>query len=413
VSALQFHGPSDEELARRTGAGDVDAFEQLYRRYAGPLTAYAGRLLRDRVAAEDAAQVALLNAYQALRRGSSPSYTRAWLFRITRNVALEAIERRDDVTPLDDRVCAADPHEAHEARDDLLAALRTLPDRQRMVFVLRELQGLRIREISDRLALTTEQVEQALFAARNRLAEYLTFGERIDCASVQSLDAARLSRAERRAIKSHLRACPSCRTSSTRLRGGVLLLPLDWARNAALALFGGGGAAKAAAAGAAAAAVGATPIVADELPSSTARAAVPSRVIVEPAPPRAARETRREAPQAQGRHTRQTRDAAIPVVVAATEDQSMPIPAAPAEISAEPADAPPAVEPEPEPEPIREPAAPAAEPEQPDEVPVEERPQPEANVEEPAVEEPTRPEKEAEPEPNLDAEPYETGLSNR
>lgn len=269
MSALPTSGPSDEALARLVAAGDRAAFDELYRRYSLQLARYAGRMLRDQVAGEDVAQTSLLNAYQALRRGSSPQFVRAWLFRIARNAALEFAERRPDVVPLiEDDGGAEDPLDSLSDRNELLAALRALPERQRNVYVLRELQGLRIGEIAERLDLATEQVEQALFAARNRLAERLEFGDRLDCASVRSLAEARLTRAQKRAVKSHLRSCPSCRTSAPSLRVGMLSLPMgfvEWLRNGAAALFGGGGgaavAAKAAAVAVAVAAAGSAPVL--------------------------------------------------------------------------------------------------------------------------------------------------------
>jgi RNA polymerase sigma-70 factor (ECF subfamily) len=290
MSALPTAGPLDEDLAARIAAGDDDAFAELYRRYARPLAGYAGRMLRDSAAGEDVAQVALFNAYQALRRGSSPTFVRAWLYRIARNAAFEAIEKRGDVVPLDDRdQVFEEPLDAHAARADLMAAVRTLPERQRNVYALRELQGLRVAEIAERLDLVTEQVEQALFAARNKLAEHLEFGERLDCASVKSLAEARTTRAQRRAVKSHLRSCTACRSSG--LRFGVLALPLGWLRDGAAGIFGGG-AAKAAAVVAAGAAAGAIPVVVEDHPHITLRpppraaapaASGPSRVLP-PAP---------------------------------------------------------------------------------------------------------------------------------
>jgi RNA polymerase sigma factor (sigma-70 family) len=266
MSALPTAGPLDEDLAAAIAAGDDAAFEELYRRYARPLAGYAGRILRDRVAGEDVAQVALLNAYQALRRGSRPTFVRAWLYRIARNAALETRERRGDVVPLEEGDATAEStFDVHTARADLVTAVRALPDRQRSVYALRELQGLRVAEIAERLALTTEQVEQALFAARNKLAERLEFGERLDCASVQNLAEARLSRAQLRAVKSHLRSCTSCRTSP-RIPVGLATLPLAWLRDGLAAVFAGG-AAKTAAVVAAAAVAGSIPVVAKHAPS--------------------------------------------------------------------------------------------------------------------------------------------------
>src|SRR5439155_25604782 len=103
----------------------------------------------------------------------------------------------------------------------LVAALASLPERQRRVYVLRELHGLRIDETAAELTLTPAQVEQALFAARNRMAEHIVFGDRLDCVTVRRLVAGTLDGHERRAPKTHLRSCPACR-SELGLRGKTL-----------------------------------------------------------------------------------------------------------------------------------------------------------------------------------------------
>jgi RNA polymerase sigma factor (sigma-70 family) len=268
LSALPAQpGPSDESLARELAAGRTAAFDELYRRYSGQLAAYGGRLVNDRSAGEDIAQVTLMNAYQAVRRGSEPVHVRPWLYRIARNVALETIERRREALPLrDDHAWVHDPREHRETRAELVNALRTLPHRQRNAFLLREVQGLRVSEIAGRLGLSSAQVEQALFAARNRLAEHLAFGGRLSCASVRKLDAARLTHAQQRGVNSHVRSCHACK--SGRRRGVPALLPsglVEALRNAAAALLGGGAGApvvaKVAALAVTAAAVGAAPMV--------------------------------------------------------------------------------------------------------------------------------------------------------
>jgi hypothetical protein len=115
----------------------------------------------------------------------------------------------------------------------LVTALAALPDRQRRVYVLREVHGMRIDETAAELGLTSAQVEQSLFAARNRLAELLVFGDRLNCVTVQRLAAGPLDGDERRALKTHLRSCTDCRRA-VGVRGRALSwLPaptLDWLR---------------------------------------------------------------------------------------------------------------------------------------------------------------------------------------
>jgi RNA polymerase sigma factor (sigma-70 family) len=207
---------TDEELTRQLAAGEDAAFDELYRRYAGPLGAYAGRMLRDRAAGEDVAQTSLMNAYAALSRGTQPRHVKAWLYRIAHNAALETIERRRDVpSELEHEGSLDRASETRDLRETLLSALQTLPERQRRAYVLREVNGLKVGEIAVELELRVEQVEQALFAARNKLAEYLAFGDRLDCATVGTLRAADLGGIQRRAVKAHVRACPACRSELT------------------------------------------------------------------------------------------------------------------------------------------------------------------------------------------------------
>ncbi|MFN8185897.1 MAG: sigma-70 family RNA polymerase sigma factor [Gaiellales bacterium] len=227
MTAILDRVRSDENLARRAIGGDVPAFDELYRRYRPGLAAYGARLLGDREGGEDVAQIALFNAYRALARGTQPNNLQAWLYRIARNAAFEVARRRREQPVADDPGEPADgAHESSAVRSVLLDGLRDLPDRQRRTFVLRELHGYSSAEAADELHLTVPQVEQALFAARNRLAEHLVFGGRLDCEQLRQLDPSSLDLAERRALRAHSRSCPSCRTSLRRSALGAVVIPL-------------------------------------------------------------------------------------------------------------------------------------------------------------------------------------------
>jgi hypothetical protein len=120
---------------------------------------------------------------------------------------------------------------------------RWRPYRHPHVYVLRELHGLRIDETASELGLAPGQVEQALFAARNRLAELLVFGERLSCVAVRRLACGPLDTDERRALKTHLRSCGACRKSVGATGHALGILPAGiagWLR-ALPALIAGGG----------------------------------------------------------------------------------------------------------------------------------------------------------------------------
>jgi RNA polymerase sigma-70 factor (ECF subfamily) len=243
VSPLLLHRLSDEQLGSRLASGEAAAFDELYRRYVHRLSAYGANLLGDAVSGDDVAQSALLKAYGALRDGRVPDRVRPWLYRIAHNVAIDLVTRRLELPSAELPEGSTGTGEPVARSGALVAALAALPDRQRRVYVLRELHGLRIDETAAELGLSSAQVEQSLFVARNRLAEHLVFGDRLNCVAVQRLALGPLERDERRALKTHLRSCSSCRTALG-LRGRVQTLfplaPFDWLRGLFVGVATGG-----------------------------------------------------------------------------------------------------------------------------------------------------------------------------
>ena len=242
MSPILFKRLSDESLGSRLASGEAAAFDELYRRYSNRLAAYGSHLLGDAGSGDDVAQATMLKAYAALREGRVPERMKPWLFRIAHNVAIDLVVRRRDL-PADD-LPEAPSIDREPFAGALVEALATLPDRQRRVYVLREVHGLRIDETAAELGLTAEQVEQSLFSARNRLAEQLVFGDRLNCVTVQRLAAGPLDSSERRALKTHLRTCQSCRDAAGLRGSALLLLPsgagLEWLRNLGAGLIGAG-----------------------------------------------------------------------------------------------------------------------------------------------------------------------------
>jgi RNA polymerase sigma-70 factor, ECF subfamily len=241
VSPFLLRRLSDELLGSRLASGEAAAFDELYRRYVHRLAAYGANLLGDAAAGDDVAQSALLKAYGALRDGRVPERVKPWLYRIAHNTAIDLVLRRRELPSADLPERASS--DGGPVAGALVAAFAALPDRQRRVYVLRELHGLRIDETAVELGLTTAQVEQSLFAARNRLAEQLVFGERLNCVAVRRLSAGPLDTSERRALNTHLRSCAECRSTlglRGRALGAVPVASLDWLRGLMAGLVGGG-----------------------------------------------------------------------------------------------------------------------------------------------------------------------------
>lgn len=155
-----------------TREGHPAAFDEIVRRYRGPLVSYAATIVPAH-RAEEAVQDALASTYLALTESSAEIHLRAWLFTIVRNRALNS--RRDE--PLDAHLDESydgvpQPPQLAAQREELarlVAALQALPTAQREAIVKRELEGLSHGEIAAALGVTPGAVRQLIFRARAAL----------------------------------------------------------------------------------------------------------------------------------------------------------------------------------------------------------------------------------------------------
>jgi len=175
---------------------EAQAAADLYARHSQRIFGYCLGLLRNREEAEDAVQTTFLNAYRGLRRGIRPEFEAAWLYKIAQNVCRTRretawrrgkIETPRDLDALQD-VVAAPEHVTGQATA-LAEALKQLPERYRMIILLREWQGLSYREIAAELDLSEAAVEMLVFRARRSLAEQL---EQVDEPRTRALSVASL-----------------------------------------------------------------------------------------------------------------------------------------------------------------------------------------------------------------------------
>ena len=164
----------DSKLIELARAGHERAFEALVQRYRRPLLRYCRRLSTSDVAAEDALQQALLQAWVAL--GSSEIAVRdarAWLYRIVHNVAISNLRRpvHDSVDIDPPRGASGADHEVESrlAVRDALAGLASLPELQRRVMLSTALEGRSHDEIADALGLSHGAVRGLIYRARATL----------------------------------------------------------------------------------------------------------------------------------------------------------------------------------------------------------------------------------------------------
>ena len=146
--------------------GDVAALGALMDDAWDPLLRYLGSRTDSPDAAQDAAQEAFVRLWENRERWRGPS-ARAVLFRIARNVALDQARRRSvrragaESLLQEPPATAPGPSEelaAAMARDRVVSALETLPERRREVFELVRFDGLSYREVADALELSAQTV---------------------------------------------------------------------------------------------------------------------------------------------------------------------------------------------------------------------------------------------------------------
>ena len=159
---------ADDALVRAVRAGDPDAFAEIHRRHGPLLERYAARFVAGRVPGpEDIVQEVFARAYLALRADDRPINLRPWLYRLTRNRAVDEL-RRTPATALpadfDLPGDALDPAHVLATRQRarcVLDELSRLPARQRDALVGRAVQGWSVRQLAAVLG-TSERAVKAL-----------------------------------------------------------------------------------------------------------------------------------------------------------------------------------------------------------------------------------------------------------
>lgn len=180
--------------------GDRAEFARLVDAYSPQTYRVALKMLSNAQDAEDVLQNTFMKAMQALPTFEGRSSLSTWLYRIAVNEALMLLRRSKPelafVTPEQDEEvarlfsgqlidwCCLPEGElmSAEAKTHLDKATQKLPEKLRIVFILRDIEGLSIRETSETLELTETAVKTRLLRARLQLREQLStyYGDRLD-----------------------------------------------------------------------------------------------------------------------------------------------------------------------------------------------------------------------------------------
>ena len=187
TAAQQMSTLSDPDLVAHARLGDEGAVRALVQRYNRRLFRSARAVVRNDDEAEDVVQAAYANAFTHLDAFRGEALLSTWLTRITLNEALGRIRRRRAVVDLEEidkmaerrggeilqfpnSLAAADPEAEFsrgETRRLLERAVDGLPDDFRLIFVLRDIEGLSTEETASQLGIKPGTAKTRLHRARN------------------------------------------------------------------------------------------------------------------------------------------------------------------------------------------------------------------------------------------------------
>ena len=182
-------GTSDRELVSRAQRGDTGAFEELVHRYDKRVLSIAYSFTRDMDDAKDVYQEVFIRVYRALPRFEFASEFSTWLHRIVMNVCLNHKKRAvgaghaplEGVPEHDLLDSAARPVpvaqesspdrfvEDGEIRRHVEQAMEALSPQERLVFALKQFEGLKLREIATIMDCAEGTVKRYLFAATAKM----------------------------------------------------------------------------------------------------------------------------------------------------------------------------------------------------------------------------------------------------
>lgn len=175
----------DDILVQKCKKGDLDAFDELVKRYENKVFTVAYRFVGNYADANDLAQETFIRVYQALPSFRGESSFATWLYRIAANVCRDELRRQHrqkkvsldemmsqpggGISLADNSLSPEESLEKNELQQAVQQFLNTLSDEHRLILVMREIQGLSYDEIAVSLDCSLGTVKSRLNRARQAL----------------------------------------------------------------------------------------------------------------------------------------------------------------------------------------------------------------------------------------------------
>ncbi len=164
------------ELLERFAAGDLEAFEALFRLHQKEVYAWIVRIVRDHGITEDLTVETFWRIYRSRSRFETAGNFRAWARRIATNAALDHLRHSRRETELPEDLAgpaAADPAVRREARERIRKAFQALPPKYRLVATLALIEEEPYNNIAEAAGMSVALVKVRVFRAVRMLRKKL------------------------------------------------------------------------------------------------------------------------------------------------------------------------------------------------------------------------------------------------
>lgn len=179
----------ETELLQKLKVGDTEAFNELVLLYAPTVLNTCNRFLLDKQDAEDVSQEVFIEVYQSIGSFRGESKLSTWIYRIAITRSLDEIKKRnrnkritsigkilhlDEIAHLITGGIMPDKSLYEKERmKEVMSALNSLPDNQRIAFTLSKIDGYTNKEVAEILKTTPIAVESLIYRAKKKVSSNL------------------------------------------------------------------------------------------------------------------------------------------------------------------------------------------------------------------------------------------------
>ena len=185
-SKVDYENTPEGALVRRAQSGDETAYREIVERYQAKVFSIIHGIVRQRNDVEDIAQQVFAKVYLSLKSFDFRSSLITWIYKITVNECFDYLRKRkvrklvyesdlsedevrrvENTEPIIDRSTPMDTNLAR--RDYWLKLLERVSDEERMLLMMKEVEGYSVEELAERTGMNENTIKVKLFRARQKL----------------------------------------------------------------------------------------------------------------------------------------------------------------------------------------------------------------------------------------------------